>query len=207
MRHETEKEFGHITEDCFVNGDNRSGFLERAGAQPHILYLWHKADSDCGVLGNMLQVLGVAVAVDCENIRTDCSEVNKKRKAMDVKTEEEVKAQIEFRRSVSSALVGFAMNESVAAYAAGNKEMREAEVEIDNLEDLIEEAKANDYERKLEHLKKRLKHWRHRASVLEDMLMNTSKPQSQSTDVPTDVAVAVAVEDQEEDIEEDIEEM
>jgi hypothetical protein len=87
-------DFGHITAHSFTNGDNRASFLE--DAQPHILYLWHKADSDSGVLGNMLQVLAVAVAVDCDTVgHMDCSEIMKKRKAAD-KSKEEIKEQTLF---------------------------------------------------------------------------------------------------------------
>jgi hypothetical protein len=78
----------------FTNGDNRSAFLE--DAPPHILYLWHKADTDPGVLGNMLQILGVAVAADCDNIPVDCSQVTTKRKVAAEKSEEELKEQSKF---------------------------------------------------------------------------------------------------------------
>jgi hypothetical protein len=75
QHYETEREFGHITPDCFTNRDNRSTFLQ--GAAAYILYLWHKVDLDPGILGNMLQVLGVAVSIDSDNVRSNCPEVHK----------------------------------------------------------------------------------------------------------------------------------
>jgi hypothetical protein len=110
MGHKTKREFGHIVEGCFVNGNNRSRFLE--GNHPPYLYLWHKADTDSGVLGNMLQILGVAVAIDCNNIRTDCAKVNCKRKSSE-KIEDEIKVekeQSQFHLSVRSALVDLSLN-------------------------------------------------------------------------------------------------
>jgi hypothetical protein len=74
----------------FLYGDNRSGFLY--GSPSHILYLWHKADSNPGVLGNMLQILGVAVTADCDNVATDCAEVTCKQKAGE-KSEAKLKDQ------------------------------------------------------------------------------------------------------------------
>jgi hypothetical protein len=154
---ETDQDFGHITAHSFTNGDNRASFLE--GAQPHILYLWHKANSDSGVLGNMLQVLAIAVAVDCDTVgHTDCSEVMHKRKAGD-KTEEEIKEQTQFCKSVGGALTRFATNESMAAYASGSEALGWAEVEMDNLEDLIEEAEFNGNDKKVAWLKKCLARW------------------------------------------------
>jgi hypothetical protein len=86
----------------------------------------HEADSDVGVLGNMLQILGFAVSVD------DAPEVSQKRKSTDAKSEEEIKAQNEFCWSVGSALVSFAMNESMADYASSVRELRAAEVETES---------------------------------------------------------------------------
>jgi hypothetical protein len=70
-------------------------------------------------LETCLQVLAVAVAVDCDTVGcTDCSEVMQKRKAAD-KSKEEIKEQTQFQKSVGGALTRFATNESMAAYASG----------------------------------------------------------------------------------------
>jgi hypothetical protein len=60
----------------------------------------------------MLQILGVAIAADCDNIAVDCSEVVQKRKVAK-KSKQELKEQSNFRLSVGGALTSFAANETV----------------------------------------------------------------------------------------------
>jgi hypothetical protein len=119
---ETDRDFGHIVEGSFVNGDNWVGFMMKHH-QLHLLYLWHLADSDSSILiGSMLQVLGVAVAADSNNVHTNCADISQRQKLTEseMKMEEE---QSNFRRAVGGALVDFARNESRTAYAAVSKEL------------------------------------------------------------------------------------
>jgi hypothetical protein len=113
------------------------------------------ADSDSGVLSNMLQILAAAVAVDCNTVgHTDCSAVMCKRKAN--KMEDEIKEQTQFRKSVGDALTRFATNESMAAYTSGSEALGRAEVEMEKLEDLIEEVEEEGNDKKVQWLKKHL---------------------------------------------------
>jgi hypothetical protein len=170
----------------FLNGDNRSGFLY--GSPSYILYLWHKADSNPGVLGNMLQILGIAVMADCDNVSTDCAEVKCKQKAGE-KSEAKLKDQSQFCHNVGRALVSFATNESMAAYASSNRELRTAEVELEMLKDEIEEAIEDGNKRKAERLKKRLAHWKQCNEILENMLHNAAHDRALS------IAAAATVND------------
>jgi hypothetical protein len=152
----------------------------------------------------MLQILGVAVAVDCDNIRVDCSEVQRKRKLASEKTAEELKEQSEFRNSVGGALVTFATNESMSAYAVGNRELRQAEVEIENLEDEIEEAEEECNAKKVARLKKRLARWQKRNNVLENMLFeHGTKGTKETKKTPEEEALAQAEEEEQENSESD----
>jgi hypothetical protein len=124
----------------------------------------------------MLQILGVAVETDCDNIRTDCSEVVCKQKTGPSK--EDQKAQNEFHHSVGGALVNFATNKSMSAYNTRSKEMRAAEVEIEELEDHIEEAELDCDDKKVACLKKRLHHWQSWNDILENMLRDATKKEA-----------------------------
>jgi hypothetical protein len=114
-------DYGHMDETVLEAGDNRARFLE--GYKEHLLILWDLGDKE-GVLQKFLNKLSKKVAVDPDNIHTDSSEVQNKRRLTD-----EQKQQKAFRDSIAASM-------STMSYAALLQELRMCE------------AKAVDYKEK-----------------------------------------------------------
>ena len=65
-------------------------------------------------------------------------------------------------------------SESIANYASMNKELRAAEVNIDELKDAIQEAEDNGNQQKADRLRRHLNVWKAQNVVLEGMLHDTA---------------------------------
>ena len=113
QRAEGDDDFGHMTEEQLEDGDNRASFIDGIGKE-HLLLLWHFGDLD-GTLQTFLNQLSSNVAVDCDNIHLDTSEVQNRRRM----TEEQRDAR-EFRESIADSM-------SSMSYAAMLQELRQAE--------------------------------------------------------------------------------
>jgi hypothetical protein len=103
-----------MDEEQFQEGDNRARFLDGIGKE-HLLILWDLGDQE-GVLGKFLSKLSPEVAVSCDNISTDTSDVQNPRKMT-----EEQRDSKRFRESVlASLMVSISMTVMLA-------ELRESE--------------------------------------------------------------------------------
>ena len=102
-----------MEEEQLEDGDNRASFLDGIGKE-HLLILWDFGDRE-GVLNKFLNKLGVAVAVDCDNIHTDTSSVQNQRRMT-----EEQREQRAFRDAVAKSM-------STMSLAALLQELREVE--------------------------------------------------------------------------------
>ena len=142
QREAGDEEYGHFgNENRQADGDNRASFIQsQLGHKSHHLFLWHLSDK-MGILNDVLNTLSPEVAADSDNVRTDTSQVQNKRKRPG-DDEEEKKHKRSFREKVGSSLAHIALNDKMKELRLDEEKLDRYELAIFDLED--EEGEVSD---------------------------------------------------------------
>jgi len=132
-RQENDPDFGKVTEDSFVEGDNRAAFLKQYYDKMYLLHFWAQSDN-LGILSNVMSVLSKAVAGDCDgNLFTETAAVQHRRKRVLEKKKHEKQAK-RFRAQVGSSLKALASSSEAMALAGIRENIQKLQGSIDAVE-------------------------------------------------------------------------
>lgn len=153
--------FGIIEEDQLLEGDNRSSFVDTG--KEHLLVLWDLGQAE-GVLDKFLNKLSTEVSISPDNIHTDTSEVQIRRKMND-----EQKATQAFRDSVAESMQSM-------SYTALLQELRQTEL---NLLDLKEKEFKSHNDDAIEFYRNTAKFSQDRMSLIKEEMERIKKSRTE----------------------------
>jgi len=91
MWYEDDEQFGYVTEEVFINGNNRKNFLN--SAKSYILYYW-KFIQDHNLLGYYLAKLSDATKIDLEHVPSTTGTTPTKVRGTDDSDEKKFRDQV-----------------------------------------------------------------------------------------------------------------
>ena len=164
MRELNEDGFGHLDDQHYTDGDNRSSFIiPHLGHQVHHLYIWHISDT-MGILSDVLNVLSKDVRADSDYVHTDTAVVQRKRKKE--ASEEEAKAERaerkdrkQFRNAIGNSMTYLAISDL-------RRDLRKEEDKVEKYELWEMEAREEGHDEKLKYYKKKAGYHRSRCAQI-----------------------------------------